>query len=264
MNLLVDTHAHLDFPIINNSLGEIIKECKNNNVEKIISICTNTNNIDKIFNISNQYDNIFFTIGTHPCEVNNDLNFNNTSLLKKWATKRKCVGIGECGLDYFHNLDFVEKQKSSFISQINAARENNLPIVIHSRNADDDMIDLLQDNYNNGSFSGVIHCFSSSKKLAKIALDLGLYISFSGIVTFNNASEVKNIATYVPDDRILVETDAPYLSPEPLRGRSNKPSYCLYTGKLLANLRNLSFKKFSEITDHNSHLLFKKLKIKDI
>ena len=188
---------------------------------KIITISTNLNKIGKIIQISNDYDVVYFTVGVHPNEVLKDKDYENYSLISDISNNLKCVGIGECGLDYHFGNEDKEKQKLSFITQIKVARDKKLPLIIHSRDADEDMIDILQDEYKKGAFKAILHCFSSGKDLALCGLDLGFYISFSGIVTFKSAKLIQEIACIVPKDRILVETDAPYLAPTPFRGSVN-------------------------------------------
>jgi len=221
MSYLIDTHAHLDFPELYSKLDLIIENAKNQNILKIITISTNLNKIGKIIQISNDYDVVYFTVGVHPNEVLKDKDYENYSLISDISNNLKCVGIGECGLDYHFGNEDKEKQKLSFITQIKVARDKKLPLIIHSRDADEDMIDILQDEYKKGAFKAILHCFSSGKDLALCGLDLGFYISFSGIVTFKSAKLIQEIACIVPKDRILVETDAPYLAPTPFRGSVN-------------------------------------------
>ncbi|MDC0093975.1 TatD family hydrolase [Alphaproteobacteria bacterium] len=259
MNYLIDTHAHLDFPELYSNLDVIIKNAKSNNVMKIITISTNLNKIEKIIQISNDYDVVYFTVGAHPNEVLKDINFDNYNLISNISNNLKCVGVGECGLDYHFGNEDKEKQKLSFITQIKVARDNKLPLIIHSRDADKDMINILQDEYKKGPFKAILHCFSSGKDLALCGLDLGFYISFSGIVTFKSAKLIHEIACIVPKDRILVETDAPYLAPTPLRGTVNEPKNCYHTAKFLSNIRNSDFNEFTNQLCMNSLNIFDKI-----
>ena len=256
---LIDTHAHLDFPEIFNRMDEVILNAKENYISKIISISTNLNKIDKIISISENYADVFFTVGVHPNEVGKDINYNNYNMMKGFTIHPKCVGIGEGGLDYYYGLENKNKQKESFITQINVSRETDLPMVIHSRDADEDMIKILLSEYKKGTFKAVLHCFSSGEKLANIGIELGFYISFSGIVTFKSARSIQSIAKIIPIDKILIETDSPYLSPEPLRGKVNEPKNCYYTAKYLADLRGLSLDKFAYQTYQNSSKVFNKM-----
>ena len=259
MSYLIDTHAHLDFPELYSKLDLIIENAKNQNVLKIITISTNLNKIEKIVQISNDYDVVYFTVGVHPNEVLKDKDYENYSLISDISNNLKCVGIGECGLDYHFGNEDKEKQKLSFITQIKVARDKKLPLIIHSRDADEDMIDILQDEYKKGAFKAILHCFSSSKDLALCGLDLGFYISFSGIVTFKSAKLIQEIACIVPKDRILVETDAPYLAPTPFRGSVNEPKNCFYTAKFLSEIRNSDFNDFTNHLCMNSLRIFDKM-----
>ena len=259
MSYLIDTHAHLDFPELYSKLDVIIENAKNQNVLKIITISTNLNKIEKIIQISNDNDIVFFTVGIHPNEVLKDENYDNYSLLSDISKNLKCVGIGECGLDYHFGNENKEKQKLSFITQIKVARDKKLPLIIHSRDADEDMINILQDEYKKGAFKAILHCFSSGKDLALCGLDLGFYISFSGIVTFKSAKLIQEIACIVPNDRILVETDAPYLAPSPFRGTINEPKNCFYTAKFLSEIRNSNFNDFTNHLCMNSLKIFDKM-----
>ena len=259
MNYLIDTHAHLDFPELYSNLDVIIENAKSNNVLKIITISTNLNKIEKIIQISNDNDIVYFTVGVHPNEVLKDSNFDNYDLISDISNNLKCVGIGECGLDYHFGNEDKDKQKLSFITQIKVARDKKLPLIIHSRDADEDMIDILQDEYKKGAFKAILHCFSSGKDLALCGLDLGFYISFSGIVTFKSAKLIQEIACIVPKDRILVETDAPYLAPSPYRGSVNEPKNCFYTAKFLSDIRNIDFNEFTNHLCMNSLRIFDKM-----
>ena len=259
MSFLIDTHAHLDFPELFSRLDEVLKNAEEYNVLKIISISTNLNRIQNIINISKMYPEIFFSVGVHPNEVLKDKNFCNYELMLKLSKDLKCVAIGECGLDYHFGNEDKDKQKNSFISQINVSRDTGLPLVIHSRDADDDMIEILQREYKNGHFKAVLHCFSSGINLATCGLDLGFSISFSGIVTFKSAKLIQEIASFVPNDQILVETDSPYLSPVPLRGKVNEPKNCYYTAKFIAEIRNVNFDEFVLQLYNNSLKMFNKL-----
>ena len=258
-NYLIDTHAHLDFPELYNRLDEVLKNSLENGVKRIITISTNLNKIDKIIAISKNYEEVYHTVGVHPNEVLKDKNNSNYKMIYDLSKNEKCVGIGECGLDYHYGKDSKAKQKASFITQINVCRATNLPLIIHARDADKDMINILESEFKKGSFKAILHCFSSGKDLALCGLNLGFYISFSGIVTFNSAKTIQKIATLVPDDKILVETDAPYLSPTPIRGAINEPKNCLITAKFLANIRKCEFSRFVDQLYMNSIKIFDKL-----
>ena len=258
-NYLIDTHAHLDFPELYNRLDEVLKNALENGVKRIVTISTNLNKIDKIIEISKNYEEVFHTVGVHPNEVLKDKNNSNYEMILNLSKNEKCVGIGECGLDYHYGNDSKAEQKASFITQINVSRATNLPLIIHARDADKDMINILENEYKNGPFKAILHCFSSGKDLALCGINLGFYISFSGIVTFKSAKLIQEIATLIPDDKILVETDAPYLSPTPLRGSVNEPKNCSITAKYLADIRKCEFSTFIDQLYMNSFKIFDKI-----
>ena len=258
-NYLIDTHAHLDFPELYNRLDEVLKNALENGVKRIVTISTNLNKIDKIIEISKNYKEVYHTVGVHPNEVLKDKNNSNYEMILNLSKNEKCVGIGECGLDYHYGNDSKAEQKASFITQINVSRATNLPLIIHARDADKDMINILENEYKNGPFKAILHCFSSGKDLALCGINLGFYISFSGIVTFKSAKLIQEIATLIPDDKILVETDAPYLSPTPLRGSINEPKNCSITAKYLADIRKCEFSTFIDQLYMNSFKIFDKL-----
>ena len=258
-NYLIDTHAHLDFPELYNRLDEVLKNALDNGVKRIVTISTNLNKIDKIIEISKNYEEVYHTVGVHPNEVLKDKNNSNYEMILNLSKNQKCVGIGECGLDYHYGNDSKVEQKASFITQINVSRATNLPLIIHARDADKDMINILENEYKNGPFKAILHCFSSGKDLALCGINLGFYISFSGIVTFKSAKLIQEIATLIPDDKILVETDAPYLSPTPLRGSVNEPKNCSITAKYLADIRKCEFSTFIDQLYMNSFKIFDKI-----
>ena len=259
MSYLIDTHAHLDFPELFFRLDEVLKKAKDNNVLKIITISTNLNKIEKIINISHTYPEIFFSVGVHPNEVLMDKNFSNYKMMFDISKDPKCVAIGECGLDYHFGNEDKSLQKLSFITQINLARDTNLPLIIHSRDADDDMIKILQNEYKNGSFRAILHCFSSGEKLARCGIELGFYFSFSGIVTFKSAKLIQEIACFIPNDKIMIETDSPYLAPTPVRGSVNEPKNCYYTAAFISVLRKTNFVDFSNQLYKNTLTIFDKI-----
>ena len=258
-NYLIDTHAHLDFPELYNRLDEVLKNALENGVKRIVTISTNLNKIDKIIEISKNYEEVYHTVGVHPNEVLKDKNNSNYEMILNLSKNEKCVGIGECGLDYHYGNNSKAEQKASFITQINVSRATNLPLIIHARDADKDMINILENEYKNGPFKAILHCFSSGKDLALCGINLGFYISFSGIVTFKSAKLIQEIATLIPDDKILVETDAPYLSPTPLRGSINEPKNCSITAKYLADIRKCEFSTFIDQLYMNSFKIFDKI-----
>ena len=258
-NYLIDTHAHLDFPELYNRLDEVISNALKNDVKRIVTISTNLNKIKKIIKISENHQEVFHTVGVHPNEVLKDENNSNFDLLLELSKNAKCVGIGECGLDYHYGKETIKEQKMSFVTQIKVARVSGLPLIIHARDADKDMIEILESEYKKGPFKAILHCFSSGKELALCGINLGFYLSFSGSVTFKSAKLIQEIAQIVPEDKILVETDAPYLSPTPLRGSINEPKNCLITAKYLAEIRKCKFSIFVDQLYMNSFKIFDKI-----
>ncbi len=254
--IIVDSHCHLNClkNEENLDIDKVIFDANSNNVKIINNICTNIDEFDDILELSNQYNNVYCSIGQHP-EYTNRVNIED--FLNKDIKNYKVIGIGETGLDYHFTTDFIKEQKYNFEIQIELARQTKLPLIIHSRDADKDMIDILENEMKNGEFSFLLHCFSSSKELAYKGLDLGGYISFSGILTFKNATQLQNIAKNIPLDRVLVETDSPYLAPVPFRGKINQPSYTKNVVDFLSNLLSKDINEVANITTKNCFTLFK-------
>ncbi len=215
--IIVDSHCHLDMLTEYDSIDNIIKRAKEANVEYLQTICTRLDKFDEILNIAKKYDNVFASVGIHPSEVSK---VQPAEILINLAKDKKVIGLGETGLDYFYNKeeDHQELQRESFLQHIIAAQEIKLPLIIHTRDAEDDTCSILAENKKDKEFPGLIHCFTASKEFATKMLDLGMYISISGIVTFKNAENIREALKYIPVDRLLVETDSPYLSPVPKRG----------------------------------------------
>ncbi len=256
---IIDTHAHLDFPELYPRIEDVIINAKNNYVSDIVTISTHLDKINTLIDLSTKYSEIFFTVGVHPSNAHKDSNYKNDVLMTDISKNAKCVGIGEGGLDYYHSTEHISYQRQSFIVQINVAREMKLPLIIHSRDADKEMIDILRSEFKNGEFNAILHCFSSGEDLAKCGLDLDFFISFSGIVTFNSAKQVQEIAKNVPINKILVETDSPYLSPSPYRGKINEPKNSFYTAKFISKLKNIDFNEFADNTYRNSLKVYHKI-----
>ena len=252
---VIDSHCHLNFPQFKDNLDDIIKRALNNGVSKMLTISTKLNEINDLEAISNSYSEVYNSVGIHPHECKNYKNLSLNDLIKH-TKKNKCIGIGETGLDFYYENSPKELQIKLFKIHIDAARESNLPLIVHTRNADIETIQVLSDEMKRGNFRGLIHCFSTSKKLAENAINLGFYISLSGIITFNKSNELRSIVKDLPLDKLLVETDAPYLAPEPFRGKCNEPSYVIHTAKLLADLKKFHFNTIAEITTNNFNNLF--------
>lgn len=245
--MLIDSHAHLMDEMYKDDLQEVITRCQENGVESVVNIGYSEETSRQAIELANKYDWMYAVIGLHPdeCNVKADIEF-----LKDLAKDPKVVAIGEIGLDYHYEETNKENQAKYFIEQIKLANEVGLPVVIHSRDADMDMLGILKENKIQTKF--VMHCFSSSVEIAKEILKLGGYISLAGTVTFKNARNLLEVAKIVPEDKLLVETDCPYLTPEPNRGKRNEPSNVLYTAQKIAEVRGESFEKISEITTRNA------------
>jgi TatD DNase family protein len=261
-DFLVDTHTHLDLLEEKGfNIDEVIQNAKENKVEILQTIGTKLSNFDNVYKFTKKYDNVFASLGIHPCNVEEEPKITAEKIVKICKTHPKIIGIGETGLDYFHSGFVKKNQKASFIEHIKAARELDLPVIIHTRDADLDMVEILESEMKKGKFKALLHCFSSSKELALKAIDLGIYISISGIITFKNATQLQNIVKDLPLEFLLVETDAPYLAPMPHRGKLNQPSFTLHTAEFLANLKGVSFAEICQITTGNFFKLFTKTNV---
>jgi TatD DNase family protein len=252
---IVDSHCHLDFPDFDNERADVVARAVAAGVARMVTICTRLRNEPSVRAIAETYAPVFYAAGTHPMSVV-DEPMATVDGLVKMAAHPKFIGIGETGLDYHYTADSAELQKKSLRIHIAAARETKLPLIIHSRAADDDMAQILDQEYANGAFSCVMHCFSSSPELARKALDLGFYLSMSGIATFPKSQEVRDIFAAAPIDRILVETDSPYLAPKPHRGRRNEPAYTAHTAAIGAEVTGLAYDAFAAQTTENFDRLF--------
>lgn len=257
---LIDSHCHLDMAEFASDLEQVIANASANDVKYMQTICTRLDNFDNVLEIAKKYDNIFCSVGVHPNEVSKD-DIASPEKLIKLANHPKVIGFGETGLDYYYEATDRGSQITSFRNHIEAARRTQLPIIIHSRNADDDMISILKEEQAKGVFPGLIHCFTSTKKLADAVLELGMYISISGIVTFKNAKELQEIVKNIPLDSIIVETDAPYLSPTPHRGKRCEPAFTKHTAEFIADLKEVSFEQVVNATTANFYKLFSKVSI---
>ena len=252
---LVDSHCHLDFPDFEGQLPDIIARAAQMGVTRMVTICTRLRNEPTVRAIADAHAPIFYAAGTHPMSVA-DEPMATLEQLTALATQPKCVGIGETGLDYHYTAETKGLQRESLRLHIDAARQTNLPLIIHARDADDDMARILAEEHAAGAYSCVMHCFSSSKALAEAALDLGFYLSMSGIAAFPRSEELRDIFAAAPIDRILVETDSPYLAPPPHRGKRNEPSYVAHTAKVGAEVFGVPPEVFARQTTENFDRLF--------
>lgn len=256
--MLVDSHCHLTFPDFQDDLPEIFARAKGNNVGLMLTISTKLAEAPIVQSLADENDQVYCTVGVHPHEAEQDSDVTAAQLVEL-AKHAKTVGIGETGLDYFYEHSPRDEQRTAFRAHIAAARETQLPLIVHARDADEEIIDILQDEYKRGAFPGLIHCFSSGRALAEAALDIGFYISLSGILTFKSAQEIRDVAADVPMNRLLVETDAPYLAPVPKRGKRNEPSFVAHTAQCLADVKGVSVEELTKQTTENFFRLFTKV-----
>lgn len=255
--MLIDSHCHLNFPDFEHDLAETIRRATTLGVEIMLTINTKLSEALDLQKIADTYENIFCTVGVHPHDAVDYVNPDLKNQIIKLAAHKKVVGIGETGLDYYYHKSPKEDQIDSFEQHLDASIQLGLPVIIHTRDADEDTLHCLK---NFPKATGVFHCFSGSEQLARQALELGYYISFSGILTFKNAEDLRKIAQFVPLDRVLVETDSPYLAPLPHRGKRNEPSFTVHTAERLAELRGMPFSEIAAVTTNNFFRLFTKAK----
>ncbi|MDE0797454.1 MAG: TatD family hydrolase [Alphaproteobacteria bacterium] len=255
--MLVDSHCHLDFDVFDEDRQETIQRARNAGVATMVTICTRVTRFDEIRAIAESDENIWCSVGIHPHQAEEEPVISVDDLVSR-ATHPKVIGIGETGLDYYYDNSPRELQETSFRTHIAASRETGLPLIVHTRDADDDMADILEDEMGKGVFPGVLHCFSSGRQLAERALDIGFYISLSGILTFKNAQDLRDIAKDVPVNRILVETDSPFLAPIPNRGKRNEPSFVVDTAAKVAELKDVDKDALSIASTENFFRLFNK------
>ena len=256
--MLVDSHCHLDFPDFADELAEIVARAEAAGVHRMVTICTRPRQIDGVRALAERFEPVYFAAGLHPLNAHEEPHPTVEELLA-WAEHPKMVGIGEAGLDYHYQRETEAQQKASLGPQIEAARRTGLPLIIHARDADDDMAAILRQEHAAGSFPCVMHCFSSSAALAETALELGFYLSMSGIATFKKAQELRDIFAAAPLDRILVETDAPYLAPPPHRGKRCEPAHVVLTAAVGAGVFGISLEDFARASTDNFHRLFAKV-----
>lgn len=252
--MLIDSHAHLDDKRFDNDRDEIIKNLKSNGVELVINIGADVPSSVKGVSLSEEYENIYATVGVHPHDAK-DVDETTIELLRALAKKDKVVAIGEIGLDYHYDNSPRDIQRKWFREQIKLAKELNLPIVVHEREASQDVYDIIKEE-SDENLTGVIHCFSGSLEMAKEYIKLGFYISFAGPVTFKNARIPKEVAKEIPLDRLLIETDSPYLTPEPYRGKRNDPTHVRYVAEKIAELKNIKYDEIVKATNENTKKLF--------
>ena len=257
--MLIDSHCHLDFPELAADRAGVLARAKAAGIDGMVTISTRVKRFDEIKAIAEAHAEVWCSVGTHPHHADEELDIFTEDLVRLSAHP-KCVAIGEAGLDYFYDNAPKEAQETGLRRHIAASRLTGLPLVIHSRSADVHMAAVLSDEMGQGAFPFVLHCFTGGAELARQALELGGYISFSGIITFKNAEEIRDVAKFVPSDRYLVETDAPYLAPVPHRGGTNEPSYVAHTAAKVAEVRGISLEQLGAETTDSFFRLFSKAK----
>jgi TatD DNase family protein len=255
--MFVDSHCHLNYKGLVEDQAAVLERARGAGVDTMLNISTREREWDEIVATAEREPDVWASIGIHPHEADAHPDIDTAKLVARAAHPR-VIGIGETGLDYFYDHSDRERQRASFRSHIAASRETGLPLIVHTRDAEDDTAAILTEEMGKGTFPGVIHCFTASDAFARIALDLGLYISISGIVTFKNAKDLQATAMTIPEDRLLIETDAPFLSPVPHRGRTGEPAFVADTARLLSGLRGVSVEALGSTTSANFHRLFAK------
>ncbi len=254
---ITDSHCHLDFPDFEGELPDVIARAAKAGVTRMVTICTKLKNEPAVRALADAHPPVFYAAGTHPMSVAAEPMASYDDLIAL-TRHPKMVGIGETGLDYHYTADSAQAQQTSLRTHLAVARDTGLPLIIHARDADDDMARILTDEHANGAYSCVMHCFSSSAALARTALDLGFYLSMSGITAFPKSADLRDIFANAPLDRILVETDSPYLAPPPHRGRRNEPAYTAHTARRGAETFGLDYAAFAAQTEANFDRLFAK------
>jgi TatD DNase family protein len=256
--MLVDSHCHLDFPDYAGKVDEVVARARAAGVGVCVSIGTELARFPGVKAVAEKFPDVWCSVGVHPHEAQKELLEDAAALIAETAHP-KVVAVGETGLDYYYEHSPKPQQQANFRAHIAAARATCLPVIVHTRDADDDTIDILRQEMAKGAFTGLIHCFTGTQKLADAALELGLYISVSGIATFKNSIALRDVIKSVPLDRLLVETDAPYLAPVPNRGKTNEPAFVVHTAHMLAELKGVSSDELAAATTENFFRLFSKV-----
>jgi TatD DNase family protein len=253
--MFVDSHCHLDFPDYADDLDAVVARAREAGVAAMVTISTHLDHAERLRKIAEQFDGVYSTVGVHPHEAKNHQSV-TASQIEDLCDFQEVIGIGESGLDFHYEHSPREVQEKSFRTHIAAARETGLPLIVHSRGADQETVDILADEMAKGPFKGVIHCFSTGKELAEGAMALGFYVSVAGIVTFKAADELRSTVTDLPLSRLLVETDAPFLTPVPNRGKRNEPAFVVHTARQIADLKCITIGEIADATTANFFDLF--------
>jgi TatD DNase family protein len=254
--MLIDSHCHLDFPDFAADRDAVVGRARAAGVGRMVTICTHVRQFDKIRAIAQAYPDVYCSLGTHPVHAAEEPDVTTAELVALVKAEPRIVGIGECGLDYFHHDSPPDVQAEVFRRHIRAARETGLPLIVHTRDAEADTMRILREEAPQGDLSGILHCFTGSTELARAALDFGFSISISGILTFKSAAALRETVEIVPLDRLLVETDAPYLAPMPHRGKRNEPAFVVNTATVLATLKGVTFDVLAAASTANFLRLF--------
>jgi TatD DNase family protein len=258
MTMLIDSHCHLDFPDFADELDAVVGRAQAAGIARMVTISTRVRRHDRVLAIADRFADVYCSVGTHPHHAHEELDIGGADLVAR-TRHPKVVALGEAGLDYHYDNSPRDAQERGFRNHIAAARETKMPLVIHSRDADDDTARILEEETGKGAFPAVLHCFTGGPDLARRAIALGLFISFTGILTFKNSAALRDIASKLPADRILVETDAPYLAPGRHRGKRNEPAFVIETANVLAEARGVSFDAIARQTTDNFFKLFSKV-----
>ena len=255
--MLIDSHCHLDLPEFEGELSGVLERAKLNRISHLVTICTKLEEFSSVLEIAENTEAVFCSVGVHPHNVDSHKSATKERLIDL-AEHKSVIGFGETGLDFFYERSSRSAQEDSFRTHIEASRSAGLPVIVHTRDADEKTIKILKEEFQKGPFTGVIHCFSAGASLAEAAIELGLYISISGIITFKSAEVLRQVVKNIPLENLLLETDAPYLAPVPNRGKRNEPAFISYTAKKLAELKSIEVKELEVITSENFFSLFTK------
>ena len=258
--MIIDSHCHLNYEPMYSSLKEIIGRAKTKNVDYLLTISTVDKDYGKLLDIVKNNNEVYGTYGIHPHEAKNHTEINSRLIVEKTKMSKKIIGIGETGLDFYYNHSERSEQIRLFNEHIVAGIKTSLPIIVHTRSAEDETLNILDKYMKNNNIKVLIHCFTGSYEFAMRLVDLGCYISASGVVTFRKSTDLANTFKNIPNDRLLVETDSPYLSPEPLRGKKNEPSHITHTVKFLSDLKDIKYEDLCKLTTENFFKLFGDLK----
>lgn len=252
---MIDSHCHLDHDTLYENINDVVLRSKNVGITKLLTICTNLDSFDNIKKIINIDPIIYGTFGIHPHEADKSL-ISKSTIVENSRFSKKIIGIGETGLDFYYNHSDKESQKKSFIKHIEASQQTSKTLIVHSRSAEKETFDILNSEMKNKDFKVLMHCFTGGKEFARKLYELGCFFSASGIITFKKSSELSDVFKFIPNNKILIETDSPYLTPEPKRGKINEPENIIYTLRHISKIKNENYDKMAKITTHNFFKLF--------